>query len=302
MMKGYIMPNYKDTIKEMLLKTTYEVSDDCDFLLRKAFENENDESAKMLLQTIVRNIDLAKEAKKPLCQSPGYVTIYVAGKELFIEDLEDILKEAIVEATAQGYCRPSIVDPLTRKNNGDNSGYRAPNIEYEYRKDVDYVEVIASFKGCGVELFNRMHVFTLPEMGTNYDGIKKFVLECVSNAGGKTCLPVAIGIGIGGQVDVAAKLSRKAVSTRSWLERNSEGYIADMENELLEKINSLNIGSGGMGGRVTALAVNIETAATHTAICPVVVNFHCWVARRAGVRIYRDGRVEYIKFSSNMWA
>ena len=291
------MGDYKSVIKELMLKTTYGVSEDCEYLIKEALKKEENEAAKIILQTIFENIDLARNKRRPLCQSPGYGTIYITfGEGFFIPDIEDILKEVIGEITLEGYYRPSIVDPLTRRNNGDNSGYRAPNIEYEYRKGIDYIQIIPSFKGCGVELFNKVKVFTLPEIGEAYEGIKRFVLECMSEASGKPCLPVAIGIGIGGQTDVASKLSRKAVSTRSWLQRNEEKYLANIENELLEGINSLNIGSGGLGGSFTAVAVNIETAATHTAICPVAVNFHCWAARRAGIRIYADGKIENLRF------
>lgn len=291
------MCNYEKIIKELIKKTTYMVSEECELMIVESHEKAEEDTSKIILESIIENIELSKHNMKPLCQSPGYGTFYIKfGQNFFIEEVEELVKKAIGELTKESLCRPSIVDPLTRKNNGDNSGYRAPNFEYEYSKGLEYVEVIASFKGCGVEVFNKMKVFTLPELGENYEGLKRFVLETVSEAGGKPCLPSAIGIGIGGQVDVAAKLSRKAISTRSWKERNKEKYISDMEEELLKEINSLNIGSGGLGGKTTALAVNIETAATHTAICPVVINFHCWAARRAGVRIYPDGRIERVQF------
>lgn len=295
------MTDYRRVIKDLLLKTTYQVSDDCELLLRKSVDLEETGSpARMMLETIIENIDLAKANQQPLCQSPGYLTVYVTfGEKFFISELEEILAGVVVEATRSGYCRPSIVDPLTRKNNGDNSGYRVPNIEYEFQKGIDYIQVVPSFKGCGVELCNRMKVFTIAEIGPRYEGIKRFVLETMSDAGGKCCLPVAIGVGIGGQMDVAAKLSRRAISLRSWQERNKIDYIAGLEEELLREINSLNIGAGGIGGKVTAVAVNIETGYTHTAICPVAVNFHCWVARRAGLRIYQDGHIEEMSFISS---
>lgn len=294
------MVNYREVIKDLLLKTTYQVSDDCELLLRESVNKEEPGSpARMMLETIIENIDLAKANKQPLCQSPGYLTVYVTfGEKFFIPELEEILAGVVVEATKAGFCRPSIVDPLTRKNHGDNSGYRVPNIEYEFRKGIDYIQVVPSFKGCGVELCNRMKVFTIAEIGPQYEGIKRFILEAMSDAGGKCCLPVAIGVGIGGQMDVAAKLSRRAISLRGWMERNETGYIANLEQELLREINSLNIGSGGIGGKVTAVAINIETGYTHTAICPVAVNFHCWVARRAGIRIYMDGHIEEMSFIS----
>ncbi len=295
--KGGCCMDYRQILRDLIFKTSYEVSDDCNCLLNKAFKIETDESSKMILETILKNIDIAKEHKQALCQSPGYLTTYVTfGEDFFISDFEQIIKEAVTDATKAGYLRPSMVDPLTRVNSGDNSGRGVPNMEYEYKQGIDYIEVIPSFKGCGIELYNKVKVFTISEMGENYEGIKKFVLECVAEAGGTACLPATIGIGIGGQMDVAAKLSRKAMSLRSWMQRNEDKCLAQLEEELIETINSLNIGSGGTGGKVTTLAVNIETAATHTAICPVAINFHCWVARKAGMRIYKDGRVEEISF------
>lgn len=291
------MENYKSIIKGILKKTTYSVSKDCIELIEDSYNKSEDDISKVITKSILDNIRIASEKKCVLCQSPGYGTVYVRhGKDMFITNIEELLQKSIVELTEEGFLRPSLVEPLTRKNNGDNTGYRALNIEYELDKDIDYVEIIISFKGCGVEVFNRSKVFTIAEMGTNYEGIERFVLETVSEGGGRPCLPVAIGVGIGGQIDVATKLSRKAVSTRSWKERNKQPHIRELEERLLKKINMLQIGSGGLGGNTTALAVNIETAATHTAICPVSVNFHCWAARRAGARIYPYGRIEHIEF------
>lgn len=291
------MENIKRTIKDMLKKTSYSVSDDCKDMLNYAEKIEKKAASKQLLKTICKNIETAERDKKTMCQSPGYGTIYIKfGPNIKMFDFESIIQESLVELTEENFFRPSIVDPLTRKNNGDNSGHRAPNIEYRFEKNLNHIEIIASFKGCGVEVFNKMKVFTYAEMGEKFSGIRKFILETVCEAGGKPCLPTAIGIGIGGQIDVAAKLSREAVSLRSWKERNKEDYIADLEKELLNEINQLNIGCGGMTGDISALAVNIETAATHTAICPVVINFHCWAARRAGVKIFEDGSTENISF------
>ena len=159
------------------------------------------------------NVDIACKHRTALCQSPGYLTAYIAfGDDFFIPNIDQMFRDALIEATEAGYLRPSMVEPLTRVNSGNNTGRGIPNIEFEYQSGIDYVEVIPSIKGCGVELYNKIKVFTIPEIGQNYEGIKKFVLECVCEAGGTACLPSAIGIGIGGQFDVAAKLSRKAMS------------------------------------------------------------------------------------------
>jgi fumarate hydratase subunit alpha len=139
-----------------------------------------------------------------------------------------------------------------------------------------------------------MKILTPAEVGKNAQGIKKFVIDTVIKANGKPCPPFSLGIGIGGQMHDAARLSRYAVSTRKWTDKNTDSVLAAMEEELLYKINQLGIGPGGIGGRHTALSVKIAMNHTHAAICPVAVNFHCWVARRSGIRIYPDGNTTYL--------
>jgi fumarate hydratase subunit alpha len=247
-----------------------------------------------MLKTQIENAVMAHEQGKPVCQSPGFPTAYVRyGGCVNISELAEVLREEIVSATRDGFLRPSMVHPLTRKNTGDNSGVGVPNIELEHDAALDFLEVIVSFKGCGAELGNALRIFTPAQIGEGAAGIKEFVIDTVIKAGGKPCPPFAIGIGIGGQMDVAAKLSRRAVSIRKWDDRNPDPELAALEEELLAKINQLGIGPGGIGGKTTALAVKIGMNHTHTAICPVAVNFYCWVARRAGIRIYPDGRTQY---------
>lgn len=208
--------------------------------------------------------------------------------------------QSVIEATKAGYIRPSIVHPLTRHNPGDSSGRGVPNYELRYEKDLPYCEIIVSAKGCGAELPNVAKILTPATLGKNYKGLKQLVLDtiCGSNgfmgARGYPCPPFSIGIGLGGQMDVAAKLSREAISTRNWLDHNPDPLFDELEQELLADINKLQNGPAGIGGDTTALAVKIGWAATHTAICPVVINFHCWVARRFGIRFYPDGRTEQL--------
>ena len=151
---------------------------------------------------------------------------------------------------------------------------------------------VVTCKGCGAELGNAMQIMTTAKLGKNLSGLKRFILETAVNAGGKPCPPYGIGIGIGGQMDIAAKLSRKAISTRRWDDVNPDPELAALEAELKDAINGLGLGAAGTGGDTVCLALKMERAHTHTAIAPVAINFHCWVARRAGIRIYDDGRVE----------
>ena len=286
---------FKTAVHDTVMRSVTEISADVKALLTDALRRETNETAKSMLSSMLENLDVAKAADKGVCQSPGYPTTWVSfGEGNFPAHTAEVIGEAVGEATKKGYLRPSIVDPLTRFNPGDNTGKGVPNIEYQFHPGQKYVDVIISFKGCGAELGNAMKIMTPATLGLDKDfqGLKRLVLETAVNAGGKPCPPFGIGIGIGGQMDVACKLSREAISTRKWDDVNEDPLLARLETELKDAINSLGLGAAGTGGDTVCLAVKIGTAATHTAIAPVAINFHCWVARRAGIRIYDDGRVE----------
>ncbi|MGL4668620.1 MAG: fumarate hydratase [Saezia sp.] len=271
------------------------ISQDALQLMHQAIEKERNQAAKLMLKTMVENVSLATKLDKPVCQSPGFPTVWVRFSDnMPLHGLKESMQKALKECTQKGYIRPSIVHSLTRHNAGDSSGEGVPNIEYQYVPNQEYFEIIASFKGCGAELGNASVILTTAKLGKNYSGLKKLVLETVAKAGGIPCPPTSIGIGIGGQMDVSAKLSREAISTRDWRDTNPDPLLADLEAELLEEINKLGIGPAGIGGDTTSLAVKMAHAATHTAICPVTVNFHCWTARRFGVRIYPDGSRKFL--------
>lgn len=271
------------------------ISADALVLMKKAIEKERTPAAKVMLESMVENVAIAGQTDKPVCQSPGFPSVWVRFSDgMPLTGITENIQKALAECTAKGYIRPSIVHSLTRKNAGDSSGEGVPNMEFRYVPNQEYLEVIASFKGCGAELGNVSAILTTAKMGKNLSGIKKLVLETVANAGGMPCPPTSIGIGIGGQMDVSAKLSREAISTRDWRDTNPDPLLAELEAELLENINKLGIGPAGIGGDTTSLAVKIAHAATHTAICPITINFHCWVARRFGVRIYPDGHKEFL--------
>lgn len=285
----------RTSIHGAVIRAVTEISADVKELLENALDRETNETARSMLSSMTENLSIAKQADKAVCQSPGYPTTWLSyGDENMPLCVEEAIGEAVAEATKKGYLRPSIVDPLTRHNPGDNTGKGVPNVEYQYHPRQKYVDFIISFKGCGAELGNAMKIFTTAtlKLDRDFEGLKRFVLETAVNAGGKPCPPFGIGIGIGGQMDIAGKLSREAISTRLWTDTNPDPLLARLEDELRDNINSLGLGAAGTGGDTVCLAVKIATAATHTAIAPVCINFHCWVARRAGIRIYDDGRVE----------
>ena len=280
-------------VYQAVLRAVTEISADVKGLLEEALARESNETAKSMLSSMVDNLSIAKQADKAVCQSPGYPTAWVRfGKGGPPPCIKQAVADAVAEATRRGYLRPSIVDPLTRVNSGDNTGKGVPNIELEYVPGQEYVDFIISFKGCGAELGNAMQIMTTAKLGKDLVGLKRFILETAVGAGGKPCPPYGIGVGIGGQMDVAAKLSRKAISTRRWDDVNPDPQLAELERELKDAVNALGLGAAGTGGDTVCLALKMERAHTHTAIAPVCINFHCWVARRAGVRIYPDGRTE----------
>ena len=288
---GISYPEVLSLVKNMC--TT--IAPDALALMQQAVEKESNAAAKAMLRSMLDNVKQAGEKDKPVCQSPGFPTVYVRfGDEANLGNISKWLPQAVVECTKNGYIRPSIVHPLTRQNSGDSSGVGVPNFEYQYKPGQEYLEVIMSAKGCGASLGNLSVIMTPATLGTNYKGLKKTVLETVVKAGGIPCPPSAIGIGIGGQMDVSAKLSREAISTRDWRDKNPDPLMAELEEELLANINKLGLGPAGIGGDTTCLAVKIGYAFTHTAICPVTINFHCWVARKFGVRFFPDGRREYL--------
>lgn len=277
------------------MRAVTEISQDVKGLLGDALKRETNPTAKSMLSSMLDNLDVAKAQDKAVCQSPGYPTTWISfGDHNFPSFAHDVIMKALGEATQKGYLRPSIVDPLSRHNPGNNTGDGVPNIEYQYHPGQEYVDFIISFKGCGAELGNAMKIFTTAALKLDQDfaGLKRFILETAIYAGGKPCPPYGIGIGIGGQMDIACKLSREAISVRDWTDTNPDPLLARLETELRDSINTLGLGAAGTGGDTVCLAVKIGKAATHTAIAPVAVNFHCWVARRAGIRIYNDGRIE----------
>ncbi len=283
----------RQAVHDAVIRAVTEISEDVKGLLKEARERETNPTAQSMEDSMLENLDIAKKLDKAVCQSPGYPTTWVSfGDGNFPAYMKETIAQALGEATKKGYLRPSIVDPLTRVNSGDNTGRGVPNIEYEYNPGQQYVDFMISFKGCGAELGNAMQIMTPAKLGKDLAGLKRFIVETALNAGGKPCPPFGIGIGIGGQMDIAAKMSRKAISTRRWDDENPDPQLAALEKELKDAINSLGIGAAGTGGDTTCLAVKMDRAHTHTAIAPVAINFHCWVARRAGIRLWDDGRIE----------
>lgn len=260
----------------MLEKAVCELPADAVRALKKAEERENSRIAKAQLRLILKNISLAAEKRAPMCQDTGTLTFYVKGRH-FGGEIERGIKQGVANATASIPLRPNSVDPLSRKSLGNE-----PIINYEIAELPEgCIEISVIPKGAGCENMSALAMLT-PADGV--EGIKRFVLKTVAEKGKNACPPLVIGVGVGGTSEKAMEMAKKAF-LKPLDEKNDDGRVAEMEGELLDKINGLELGTMGLGGATTALAVKIEAAPTHTASLPVAVNMQCWAQRKASARI-----------------
>lgn len=274
-------------IKLASTKFSSEVKD----ALKKSRVEESSEVAKKQLDTILANIDLAEKTETPICQDTGIIMFYLKAGSKFpiLNRIPQILREATKQATEAIPLRPNAVDPFTRKNSGDNTGEQIPYIDWEIVSG-DNLELTVAPKGYGSENMCALKMLT---PGEGVKGLKRFVIDTVITAGAKPCPPIILGVGVGGGADSVMKLARKAV-LRLISKRHEKPEIANLEKELLRLVNQTGIGPMGLGGKTTALGVNIEYAHTHTAGFPVGVIVQCWAARKASAIISSDGKVEYL--------
>lgn len=264
-----------DTVREMCISVNHQLSSDMVCKLTEAVQIEESPLGKQILGQLVENMDIAKTEMIPICQDTGMAVIFIEiGQDVHFEggNLEDAINEGVRRGYVDGYLRKSVVrDPIERENTKDNT----PAVIHYSIVPGDGVKITLAPKGFGSE--NMSRVFMLkPAQGI--EGVKEAVLTAVSEAGPNACPPMVVGVGIGGTFEKCAILAKKAL-TRNVQEHSSIPYVADLEKELLEKINSLGLGPGGLGGRMTALAVSVETYPTHIAGLPVAVNICCHVNR-----------------------
>ena len=230
--------------------------------------------AREVLERIIENYQLAESGDRPICQDTGLACVFVKmGQEVHVDgDLAEAINEGVRQGYTEGYLRKSVVrDPLDRVNTGDNT----PAMIYYDIVPGDKLEITVAPKGAGSENMSQIKMLK-PSDGEQ--GVKDFVLWAVENAGPNPCPPIVVGVGVGGTFDKAAFLAKKAL-TRDLDTPNPNPFWAAMEKELLDKINALGIGPQGLGGKTTALAVNIEQMPAHIASLPVAVNINCHVAR-----------------------
>lgn len=264
-------------VEEAFLEANMLLPDDLEALVRESFENECSPIARDALGVIADNLDEARKYGIPICQDTGMAILMVEiGNEVFFDgDLEKAINEGVSRAYFDGKLRCSVVsDPLFDRKNTENN---TPAIIYTRMVKGDKIRLTALPKGFGSENKSRIRMFN---PSATPEDIVGFVVETVSLAGSMPCPPLVVGVGIGGSFDYAAFLSKKALA-RDVSERNKDPRYAELEEKMLDRINSLGIGPQGFGGKTTALAVNIEQYPTHIAGLPVAVNISCHVTRHA---------------------
>lgn len=266
-----------EVVRQLCIDANYYLGDDIKNRLIQAREKEDWDIAKGILDQIIENANIAKNEDMPMCQDTGVTCVFLEiGQDVHFEggNLEEAINEGIRRGYNEGFLRKSVVkDPLDRVNTKDNT----PGMIYYDIVPGDKVKITVAPKGFGSENMSQLKMLK-PSDGLK--GVKEFVLKAVKEAGPNPCPPIIVGVGIGGTFDKAATLAKKSL-IRPVEERNSNPYYANLEEELLQEINSLGIGPQGFGGRTTALAVNIETYPTHIAGLPVAVNINCHATRHA---------------------
>ena len=280
-MKEILCSQITDTIKELCIKANKILPDDLVCRIKNGYENEENDLPKSVMSDLLNNLDCAKELNIPICQDTGMAVIFAEiGQDVHIVggDFEDAVNEGVRQGYIDGLLRKSIVkDPLDRVNTNDNT----PAVIHTRIVTGENIKITVAPKGFGSENMSRIKMFT--PSATKKD-IMDFVVETVKISGGNPCPPIVLGVGIGGDFEYCAYLSKKALC-RDTNERNSNPFYMEMEKELLEQVNKTNIGPQGFGGNTTALAINIETAPTHIAGLPVAVNVGCHVTRHASATL-----------------
>lgn len=262
-------------IKEMCIEANYYLTEDMVEVLRTACIKEASSIGKQVLHQLQENLNIADQEQIPICQDTGMAVVFMKiGQQVqFIKgDLEEAIHEGVRQGYTEGFLRKSVVaDPLIRENTRDNT----PAVIHYSIIPGNQVEIVLAPKGFGSENMSRIFMLKPAE---GMEGVKEAVLTAVKEAGPNACPPMVVGVGIGGTFEKCALLAKEAL-IRPVNEHSSVPYIKEMEEELLEKINKSGIGPGGLGGTTTALAVNINTYATHIAGLPVAVNICCHVNR-----------------------
>ncbi len=260
--------------------------------LKDARGRETSTPGQRVLDTIIRNVEVAERENNLVCQDTGIAVYYCRvgeGFPLHPARIYEALRDGTARATLEHPLRSNTVHTITRENTGPNIGHRLPIVHWDFVPDWDGLDVKCVPKGSGSENMSFLKM-CVPADGVK--GIKQFVLESIGGAGGKPCPPGIVGVGIGGSADYAMHLAKEAIA-RPVGTRNPDPLVAQLEEELFGLLNETGIGPMGLGGDVTVLQCHIEHADTHMTLNPVAVNYQCWAARRATAHIAADGTTDF---------
>lgn len=266
-----------ENIKEMCIEANHFLTDDMKKVFKNAVVSEESPLGKQVLNQLNENLDIAANDMIPICQDTGMAVVFInVGQDVHFTNgnITDAINEGVRQGYVDGYLRKSVVnDPIIRENTKDNT----PAVIHYNIVPGDKVDITVAPKGFGSE--NMSRIFML-KPADGIEGVKNAILTAVKDAGPNACPPMVVGVGIGGTFEKCALLAKKAL-TRNVEEESPVKYVREIEREMLDKINRLGIGPGGLGGTQTALAINIETYPTHIAGLPVAVNICCHVNRHA---------------------
>jgi tartrate/fumarate subfamily iron-sulfur-dependent hydro-lyase alpha chain len=260
--------------------------------IKKAREQETSVPGRRVLDTIIRNVEIADEQQNLVCQDTGIAVYYCRVGEHFPlhpARIYQALYDGTARATLEHPLRSNTVHTLTRENTGPNVGYRVPIVHWEFVQDWDGLDVKCVPKGSGSE---SMSFLKMCSPADGVAGVKRFVLDSIVEAGGRPCPPGIVGVGVGGSADYALYLAKEAIS-RPIGSHNPDPEVAKLEDELTDLLNETGIGPMGLGGDVTVLRAHVEHADTHMTLNPVAVNYQCWAARRATAHVSAEGDVDF---------
>ena len=281
---GFAASDLPPILNQMLAQVTMGLPPDIMGAIKEAHVHETKDLAKKQLEAILNSANLSYEMHLPLCQDTGLVTLFISGELIgHVEEVESALSRAVESLTAKGGMRANVVNPLTRKNTGTNTGLGEPEVLLDRATEKTTMKMI--LKGAGSENFTNLKMM-VPT--ASRQDIMKHILQAVIDAGGKTCPPNILGIGIGGSA-VQAMVNSKLALLRKIGERNPDPEVAQFETSIVKAANELGIGTMGLGGDTTILDAHIETAGTHTACLPIAISFGCW-ANRVSEAELSDGR------------
>jgi fumarate hydratase subunit alpha len=266
-------------VRDLCIDANYNLGKDVEDALRKAYEKEESPVGKATLSQILENVEIGKQGEFPMCQDTGTAVVFVdMGDQVCIKDgnLFEAINEGVRQGYKEGYLRKSILsDPIERKNTGDNT----PSVIHLDIVKGDKLKIVVAPKGGGSENMSEVKMMA-PADGV--EGVKNFVIDMVKRSGSNPCPPVIVGVGIGGTFEKCAEMAKRAL-LRPIGSKHPNPFYANLEAELLEKVNKLGIGPQGFGGTQTALAVHIQTYPCHIASFPAAVNINCHVARHKEV-------------------